>query len=328
MNEDVNKAAETSAAAVAEPEFNPADQQTWSQEQRDKWNETGEQPVKPNKQETAPAAKPAKETTSEKIAAESETASQQGKKERKPGEKLSAEERISQLTAKVKELETERERSRPTETKPAAQTETKADEAPKRPNPFDWKGTKEDFAAAQEKWEAHQRAEIIAQFQRDAQAEANMQRLTKQMQEVVEKYPDTSMRQLGEIAKEFNEAELPGVIKQMLYDTDVLPELMYLFSDAETRSNFIEQATKNPGKAIRALALMEADVKAKLTAKPAVEKSEPKSSAETKPRAPKPPSEVGGRGAAPEDALRTAAAANDFRGFEAEQNRRKFAKAN
>ena len=114
----------------------------------------------------------------------------------------------------------------------------------------------------------------------------------------------------------------------MLYNTDVLPELMYLFTDKETRDNFIEQAQKNPGKTIRVLAQMKADVKAKLTAKPAVKKSESEPPAEIKPRAPKPPSEVGGRGAVGDNPLRTAAAANDFSGFDAEQSRRKFAKAN
>ena len=326
MSEDVNKV-ESSATVVAEPEFNPADQNTWSPEQREHWNATGEQPAPPKKQESAPAEPPAKEAKS--AAAESETAPKQGKKDRKPGEKLSAEERISQLTAKNKELETELERSRAAATKPPeTKTETKAEETPKRPSPFNWQGTKEEYEAAMEKWEAHQRAEVIAQFQRDAAAQANIQRLNQQIDEVVAKYPDTTRKQLGEVAGAFNEAALPGVIKQMLYDTEVLPELMYLFSDKETRDNFIEQANKNPGKAIRALALMEADVKAKLTAKPDAEKSESKVPAETKPRAPKPPSEVGGRGTTGEDALRTAAAAGDFSSFEAEESRRKFAKVN
>ena len=92
------------------------DQNTWSPEQREHWNATGEQPAPPKKQESAPAEPPAKEAKS--AAAESETAPKQVKKDRKPGEKLSAEERISQLTAKNKELETELERSRAAATKP------------------------------------------------------------------------------------------------------------------------------------------------------------------------------------------------------------------
>lgn len=333
MTDDIH--AEPSAAAVAvetpkPPEFNPADQHTWSPEQREHWNETGDIP-KPKKQDPAPADKP-KEAISD-TAAESETASKQGTQDRKPGTKLNAEERKAQLASEikklsdeVKELKAERERSRATEPNPAAKEPTKID-APKRPNPFQWTGTAEEFETAMEKWEAHQRDEVIQKFQREAQAEANMQRLVKQMDEVVAKYPGTTREQLGKTAAVFNEAELPGVIKNMLYDTDVLPDLMYLFTDEETRTNFIEQAQKNPGKAIRALAQMENDIKIAISAKPAVEKSESKAApAETKPRAPKPPSEVGGRGAAPEDELRSAATAGDFRRFEAEENRRKFAR--
>lgn len=319
---DEQKLAESSAAAVAEPAFDVKDQYTWSPEQREHWNTTGETPVAPkkeDKQETVPAETPAKEAKSD--VAESETAPKQ-RKERKPGEKVSAEERISQLTAKVKELE-ERERSRAPETKPADKTETK-DEAPKRPSPFDWKGTKEDFDAAMEKWETHQRSETIRQFQLDAQTEATRQRVLKQFEEAKAKYPDAQPK-IAEATNVFAKAEIPGVIRAMLNDSEVLADLMYVLSDAETRDNFIEQSQKNPGKAIRALAQMEADIVAKRTSRPE-ERSESKSSAEPKPRAPKPPSEVGGRGGAPEDALRTAAAANDFAGFEAEQNRRKFAR--
>lgn len=42
-------------------------------------------------------------------------------------------------------------------------------------------------------------------------------------------------------------------------------------------------------------------------------------------RAPKPPSELGGRGTSPSDALESAAKANDFRAFKAEANRRALA---
>ncbi|HWH56107.1 MAG TPA: hypothetical protein VN682_00680 [Terriglobales bacterium] len=117
------------------------------------------------------------------------------------------------------------------------------------------------------------------------------------------------------------------MIRAMLDDSECLPELMYVLSDEKTRSNFIETAAKNPGKAIRVLAQMEADIKQSASPETAEATSEPKPPAEPKPRAPKPPSEVGGRGTAAEDELHSAAKANDFRTFEAEQNRRKFAKA-
>ena len=46
----------------------------------------------------------------------------------------------------------------------------------------------------------------------------------------------------------------------MLDDSECFPDLMYVLSDKTTRSNFIETAKQNPGKAIRALAQMEADI--------------------------------------------------------------------
>jgi hypothetical protein len=320
--------AESSAAAVAEPEFNAADQHTWSEGQRQKWNETGEQPTK---QETAPAASPAKEAKSEpegKNAAESETASKQGKKERKPGEKLSAEERISQLTAKVKELE-ERERSRAAETKPPATTEpAKQPEAPKRPNLAKWTGTMEEFEAAQDAYDAHliQKAQQV--FQQSEYAKAQNAKLQAQLDEVKAKYPDAENK-IKDTLSSFSKVQFPGAISAMLNDSEVLPELMYVLSDETTRNNFIEAAQKTPGKAIRALAQMEIDIRAKQSAQVATDTDEKKDkpSAEPKPRAPKPPSEVGGRGAAPEDELRSAAKDGNFSRFEAEMNSRKFARS-
>lgn len=333
IEEDVNKSAESSAA-VAVPEFNPADQYSWSPEQREHWNETGEIPEAPKKQESASAAPPAKEANSEpegKTAAESETAPKQGKKERKPGEKLNAEERIAQLTAKVRELE-ERERSRETAPKPPVQTEpAKQAETPKRPNLSTWKGTVEEYEAAMDSWERYQRDQAIQEFQRTTAAEIQRQKLQSQLEEVKAKYPDADDK-IKETFRSFEKVQFPGVIRAMLDDSECLPDLMYVLSDETIRNNFIETATKNPGKAIRALAQMETDiVNSRKSAPPKPEaapaKSEPKSSEEPKPRAPKPLSEVGGRGTAAEDVLRAAAESGDFRAFEAEQSRRKFARA-
>jgi hypothetical protein len=325
------KHAEPSAAAVAEPVFNPADQYTWSPEQREHWNETGEIPEPPKKQEPEPAAPPAKEEESEpkgKTAAEPETAPSQRKKDRKPGEKLNAEERIAQLTAEVRELK-ERERSREAAPKAAPAAEpAKQPEAPKRPNPYTWKGTPEEYEAAVDTYEKHQKELVIQEFQRNGAAEVQRQRLQAQFDEAKTKYPESEAKIKESLKTLFftPETKLPGVILNMFNDSECLVDLMYVLGDTTTRSNFIETAQKNPGKAIRALVQMEADVMAKRSAPAPEEKRDSKSSEEPKPRAPKPPSEVGGRAAAGEDALRAAAEANDFATFEKEQSRRKFAK--
>jgi hypothetical protein len=327
---DVNNAAETSAAAVAE--FNPADQHTWSPEQREHWNTTGDIPARPKKQESEPAAAPAKDGESEvattETAAESEAASEQGKKERKPGDKLSAREELSKLRAELREAKArldERERSRAPEPKPAS-TDAKA-EAPKRPNALNWKGTAEEYEAAMDNWESFQRQQAVADFQRNMLQKELDVKLKGQLEEVTAKYPDAKEK-IVETWKDFAEVKFPGVIRAMFDDSECLPELMYVLSDEETRSNFIETSIKNPGKAIRALAQMEADIIAKRSAPKEQSEKESKPPAEPKPRAPKPPSEVGGRGAAMEDELVGAAKEKDFSRFESEMNRRKFAKSN
>lgn len=330
MTEDVNKVAESSAAAVAEPSFNPQDQYTWSPEQREHWNKTGDVPVTPKPQESAPVETPAKEANSEpegKTEAESETAPEQGK--RKPGEKISAAERIAQLTAKTKELERdlERERSRATEPKPSTTEPAKQPETPKRPNPFNWSGTAEDYEAAMEKWEAHQKNQALQEFQRNEAQRALDRKMQGQLDEARAKYPDADEK-LKATLDSFSKVQFPGVIRSMLDDTECFTELIYVLSDLETRTNFIETATKNPGKAVRVLAQMERDIAAASSKSEPPAKSESKPPAELKPRAPKPPSEVGGRGAAPEDELVSAARdPKGFQRFEAEMNRRKFAKS-
>jgi hypothetical protein len=329
IQQDENKAAESSAAAVAEPEFNVADQYTWTPEQREHWNETGKQPEPPKKkQEAEPAASPAKEEKSEpkgKTEAEPETAPKQGKKERKPGEKLSADERIAQVLAENKELKAKLERSSATEPKPSAEKSepAKAAEAPKRPNPFTWDKTPAEFETAMEAWEASQRQLAVQDFQRSEAAKAQQGKLRGQMEEVKGKYPDAESK-ITATYESFSKVQMPGVILSMLNDSEVLPELMYVLSDEDTRSNFIETMKTQPGKAVRALAQMEADIVGASKAK-GKEKSEPEEPAERKPRAPKPPSEVGGRGAAGDDPLRTAAEAGDFHAFDQEMRHRKFA---
>ena len=333
MNEvpDVNnQTAETSAAAVAEtPTFNPSDQHTWSPEQREHWNKTGNVPEAPKKaQESATANEDEKSSEGKpKTAAESETAPKQEKRERKPGEKLSAEERISQQTAKIRELEAKlAEASKsvtkptPTEDKPKAE---EAPKAPKRPNPFTWTGTPEEFEAAQDAYEVKLR-EIAAQ---DALRKKSEREQAKELQAKVDDarklYADADTRILP-TAEKLEKAQIPAAVKAVIEDSEILPHLLYALGDGDTMDKLIEMSRTNPRKAIRVAMDMERDIEAALS-KPATSKadeSEAKPPVEPKPRAPKPPSEVGGRSAGNEDGLVTAARANSFRDFEREMNAR------
>ena len=111
----------------------------------------------------------------------------------------------------------------------------------------------------------------------------------------------------------------------MLLDSDVLPDFLFTVgSDPAELAKFTKMAQENPGKALRYIALTESLIAEELegkTAKPAdVTPDKPKT------QAPKPPSEAGGRAAAPPDGLEAAAKAGDFRAFKAEATRRQLAK--
>jgi len=307
---DVNTVAEPSAATATPTQY-------------DGWDEHGTPIVTkpaepPKKQDSAPADAP-KEANSEKHAAESETAKSQEKKGKK-----NAEERIAELVAENKILreERERERSRAQEPKPAPKVEAKAPEAPKRPNPYSWTGTQEEFDAAMDKYEEWRDAQSLRKAEQLLADREAGRKLQAQIEAVKQKYPDAEDK-IKATMEAMVDVQLPGVIRSMLDDSEVLPDLIYVLSDETTRNNLIETSKTNPGKAIRVLAQMEADIQAKAKA-PVAEKKEAKEEppAEPKPRAPKPPAEVGGRGTAPEDAAREAARTGDFRSFEAEMNRR------
>ena len=345
---DVNNAAESSAVAIAEPEFNPQDQHTWSPEQREHWNKTGDIPASPKKQESEPAASSAKATKSEpegKNAAESETASKQGKRERKPGEKVNADERIAQLVSKVKELE-ERERSRAAETKPPSEEKPtaaldvnqgpQAPERPKRPKLSEFPNY-EAYEAQMEKYE-DQLIEYPAKRQafEAAKAEFDKQqaRFTERQKDVRAKWDSIAAK-----AKEiYSEDEFNAVRTSYLglkipdgdpveqYVRESEPEIAaHLLKYFGLKADDLKRITKlSARQQYKELEALETAMREELAPG---KKGESKPPAELKPRAPKPPSEVGGRGAAGEDALRAAASSGDFRAFEAEESRRKFAKA-
>ena len=342
MTTDVKNAAEPSAAAPATPEapqFNPSDQNTWSPEQREHWNKTGDVPEQPKKeQEAAPATSSDKSDSGPKgkSAAEAETAQQQEKKARKPGEKISAEERIAQLKRENKELE-ERLRGRESATQPTSKTEPAKAEAkvepPKRPNPFTFKGTPEEFEAAQEKWESHLKSQAAQEFQRKQQEAAAAEQMKAQIEDAKTRYSDFETVIAPAVEQLLGQAnDIPVVVQQAVNRTPHLTDVMYVLGgDQKALNDFIATAKADPIAAIQKLFFLEQEVSKELGKGKAAKSGEAEAGAgdekketpvETKPRAPKPPSEVGGRGTTSEDALVAAARANNFSDFEKEQTRR------
>lgn len=323
--------------------------------QYDNWDEHGtpvvsKKPEPPKTEEPAASAATAKESESEpkgKSAAEAETARSQEKekKERKPGEKLSADERIAQLIAENKSLKEERERSRQPDTKPAPKAEERSEQKAASAPPAtyaEWRkafqpkawieqwakdnpaGSYEDAVAAMGDYQSDMRA---GYQNLELQQQKGKERSAEQLKKTVEKYPDAEPK-VREAAKAIMQPEVPPFVRAFIDDSDVMTDLLYTLSDQATLAKILDTAKTQPGKALRVLRDMELAIE-KAVQKPAAEKSEKSdddqaeksaASAEPKPRAPKPPTEVGGRGTGQVDLSLAAARAGDYRAFEAAEN--------
>jgi hypothetical protein len=298
----------------------------------DGWTEDGtpivtKKPEPPKTEEPAASAAPAKAAQPDK-SAEPGTA----KEEPKPKAKPTAEARISQLTAdrkaaedRAKDLE-ERLRKLESAAQPTTKTEpAKPKEPPKRPNPFTWTGTQEEFDKAMDQYEEYRDSQVAARTrQEQAQSEAQKS-MSEMLKQATAKHPDAEQK-IKSATTEIM-AKAPQYVQAFVNDSEVLGDLLYTLADEATLNNLLETAKTNPGKALRVLRDMELDIQ-KALAKPAPkEEAKPKEEApETKPRAPKPPSEVGGRGASSEAADVAAAKDGNFAAFDAEQ-RRKYLRA-
>jgi hypothetical protein len=324
--------AESSAAATAEPKFTQYD--GWDEEGTPVVSKKAETP-KPEKAEAA-AADTSKETKSEDAA--DSAAKNKQETHRKPG----AEARIRELTARAKQLEMELEEARKLkETKadssPARKTEAKpVDPPPTRPKPTHADkdaegkpkyGSYEDFVEDLADWKAEQR---LAAQAREQQVTQQRQALGKQLEEARGRYTDFDSV-TNPLIQEMSKPGISREVLAVINDSPVLADLLYTIGGTEaSKADFLEACRTNPGKALRVALLVEQEVVKELgTAKAATKKAGDGEAEATpaalKPRAPKPPAEVGGRGAPGEDVLISAAKSGDFRSFEAEQTRRALA---
>ena len=308
------------------------------------WDEDGKPIVTGNaKEEPKPAESASADEPEETVSEEAADSAAKEAQERKPKSgNPKAEARIKELLAKQKELEAQLEEARkPKETKadssPAKPAETKsAQPEPTRPKPKqddkDADGrpkyaSYEDWQEDLADWRADQR---IAAREREHQARQIQSEVGKRMDEARGRYTDfdsVTKPLLNDLLKPEVSREVMGVLN----DSPVLPDLLYTLGGTEaTKADFLEACRNNPAKALRVALLVEQEITKELgkgkgtPAKPAGEGKE-ETPAATKPRAPKPPTEVGGRGAAGEDPSAAAAKSGNFRAFEAEQTRRALA---
>ncbi len=334
------------------PVFDAQDQHTWTAEQRAEWNRTGDIPKAPKKQDSAPAKKNAASDSAPKP---DDTADDQDsapgstqKPQFKPKTKDDTERRIKELLARAETAERELAAARQTkpesrDSKPAPQPAPEAfkalvDKEYFAKNP---KATYEDFIRAAARHEAEYAADqkvatAIANERQRLAHEAATKELTVKVNEGKERYPDFETKFWPTLNSITQDAQIPVVIKAVLNDSPIVVDLTYtLGSDPAEMTKFVALCKSDPGAALRKLVLTESLVKEQLNGKKAEAKpaaaaagddeaqaAKPEASASPKPRAPKPPTEVGGRGETAEDALKVAAGANDFRKFDQEQTRR------
>jgi hypothetical protein len=298
-------------------------------EQRTEFRATGELPKTQTKPKTEEAA-PSSETPKVESAGEAETPDKQEHVERKP--KQTAAERIAELKATIAKIEkgagikTEAESS---PAKPEAKPQvvepqyTRPKPKPEGNGP-DGKpyATYEDYIEDLSDWKGEQRD---AKNQRESKQQAQAKEFNAKVEEARTRYENFD-EVVQPTATAINmDAGISPVIKELLSESDVLPDILFtLGSDPAELAKFVKMARETPGKALRYIALTESLITEELEGK-ATPKAE-ETPAKPKTHAPRPPSEVGGKAAAPPDALESAAKANDFRSFKAEATRRALAK--
>lgn len=304
-------------------------------EQRTEFRTSGELP-KPAENAASASADASEKTEESDTGGESETPRQQEKPSTKP--KLTAEERIAEIQAKAEKTirdirkgagikETEVVESSPA--KPEPKTEP-VQQQPQytRPKPTpegngpDGKPyeTYEDYIEDLSDWKGEQRE---VNSKREAAMQERADRTHAKVEEAKTRYKDFGEVVGPAIETIIGDAKISPVVKEMLDDSDVFADLVYtIASDPAELAKFVKMAKDDPGKAIRYIALTESLIADELAGKTAETEATP-----VKPitKAPRPPSEAGGRAASPPDALDAAAKANDFRSFKAEATRRALA---
>lgn len=239
---------------------------------------------------------------------ESGTPKQQVAPKAEPKKSETAEERIAKLQATIERIEAQAglNKPKPAESEPAKPV---VQQQATRPKPtsedkdedgnFKY-GTSEEYEDAKLEWKWEQKeAEKAAEIARNAQDKL----LNDKIEKARSRYEnlDTIVTPAAEAI--INDKAISPVIKQMLYDSDITPDLIYALAsnDAEFK-DFLKLAKTNPGKAIRLVAITESLTIQELEGKsaPVVKPAKPKT------QAPRPPAEAGGRAATPPDSLQAA----------------------
>lgn len=289
-------------------------------------------PEKTESNETKPEkdAEPGAAATSEKTKPEekSKTAAEPGaapKQEpsKEDKDKPTADERIAQLTRELKELKAAPAKTEPIKAEPAK-------EPPKRPNPFKWTGTPEEFDKAMDEYDAYQRQQAVADHQRQTAERATQTEVAGKLEQARKKYADADTK-IFPTLEAIATAPIPNAVIAMVNSSEVMVDLLYTLGEPAKLKEFLHTARTDPGKAIREVVVLENLIREELAkgatkddVKPEV-KAEAEPPARPEPRAPEPAKDVAGRGTTPTDELDDAVRNNDYLRAKREQERRYFA---
>jgi hypothetical protein len=334
------------SAPAALPELS-----TLSPEQRQTWRETGNMPKSQDsaptkKDKAAPDSAPEKKEKTADSASDSATDTTQKPhlktkedSERRFREVLDENKSMKQRLEALERDRTAAPRDVKQESQPAAEVYKPLDEKEFfKTNP---KATYEDFVRAAGKhegiWAARQ--EIAADNQRRAQADA-AKALTTKVEEARKLYGPEYDKRIAPAAKAlWDDPQIPLPIKAVISDSPIFEHLMFVIGEPAALADLIQTAKSNPAAALRKIVLTEQLVQAEMAKKKAGKtddadkgdegdrkrgedgkfvsesdkKDEKKASAAPITKAPKPVSEVGGRGTATDNDEASAVKAGDFR---------------
>jgi hypothetical protein len=332
------------AVAVAAPYEGPVEVEDLNDEQRDTWRKTGDLPVKPKAEDSAPskpvAAKPASEKKAESGTAKKKP-DQESNWRQLEADRNSYKTRAEALEKENAELKSKSPAQAVPDEKKAASlaastAEPQAPERPKRPRLSDFT-TNETYEAAMDK---HEEAMLEYPAKRkafdDAKSNFEKQRasLTERQQQVQEKWKAIESKGVeiygkDEYAKIVKSQDLPiyqhDPVERFLRDCE--PEtaahmLQYLGMKRKDLERIITLPAREQ---FRELEALESAMSEELTGtKPEAKKNEPPKKEVT--AAKKPPSEVGGKGVAAEDESEAALKAGDVDRYIALENAKDIAK--
>ncbi|MGH7593436.1 MAG: hypothetical protein ACRELE_06240 [Gemmatimonadales bacterium] len=198
-------------------------------------------------------------TASDQIteAGEAESPKKSQESKRKPD----AEQRIKQLTDEVKRWKSAAEaKAKPSEAVQPQQTRSKPTAEDKQSDGTPKYATYEDFVEELSDWKAEQR--WTAQ-QREVAEQAQRKELDSKVSDAKQRYGEDKFDEVlvPTVNIIINDKQVSPVIKEMLNDSEVLPDLLFTIgSDEKELASFLKMAKEAPGKALRYLAAVEAGI--------------------------------------------------------------------